>query len=688
MTTVLFAKTLERSLDDLSVSERGHFLDFWLKLQRDPAQPSLSLERLQRAADPNLWSGRVTQDIRAILHRDGDTATIVYAGRHDNAYAWAERRRVTRHEVTGALQIVESTEVIEERIAADPTPVEAPGLFDAFSDGYLLSLGVPREWLEALRAMKSDEVFWQAMGSLPEEAYERLFQLLAGEAVQPPEPIAATRPAIESPDTRRRFAELDEEGLRRLLAAPLASWVTFLHPSQERLVGASFSGPVKVTGSAGTGKTVVAMHRARALALAGERVPVTTYVSTLCDNIQRNLRLLCGREELARITVATVHSQARLLLERAGERVRAPRDGEMRDLLDRHRVRTACPFPLTALQAEWDKVLETQGITSWEQYRDASRAGRGRPLTAVDRRRMWAVFGRVIEECRARRVLDWSSQCRAARELLESGGAPSPYDAVIVDEVQDLGPQELRLLAALAGTGADRLFLTGDAGQRLYRGPFSMRSLGIDVRGRSQILRINYRTTEQIRRFADRISGNKSDDLDGGVEGRTGTVSLLHGPPPRTQGCRNRQQQYEHIALEIMRCREHGLALNEIAVFAPTNARADAVRLALARAGLPVRRLAQGEDGSAADAVSVTTMHRAKGLEFKVVFVADVTEDALPSQGALQGLDDPRDIEDALARERQLLYVSLTRARDELHICWSGRPSRFLDGAVGRAAGQ
>jgi AAA domain len=602
MTTVLLCKTAKRSFADLSVTERGHLFDCYLRLQSDPSHPGLSLERVSRALSDDVWAARVTQDVRAILLRDGDTWTVLYADHHDAAYTWAERHRAERNRVTGAMQIVETTETIAQRIADDPAPPEAPGLFDGYDDGYLLSLGVPPEWLPALREMKSQEVFLAAIEGLPEDAYERLFQLLAGEKVTAPEPVPADRPALESPDTRRSFAVLDEETMRRILDAPLATWLVYLHPSQERLVNGSFGGPVKVTGSAGTGKTVVAMHRARYLSRQGKRVLLTTFVNSLVDAIGHNLRLLCSSEELPRITVATVHSTAQKLLAAGGERVRVPRDGEIAELLYRSRLRTACPFSAAALRSEWDNVLEPQGIMTWGAYREANRAGRGRALSAADRRRMWAVFEPVIEECRTRHMLDWGGQCRLARELIEDGRARSPYDAVIVDEVQDLREQELRLLAALAGDGADRLMLTGDAGQRIYYGPYSMRALGIDVRGRSSVLRINYRTTEQIRRYADTIVGTEGDDLDGGMESRSGCVSLMQGPAPQPHGFRTKAEQYEFIAAEIRALADAGLDSGAVAVFVRSNAGVRAIYDVLSRSGLSVRRQT---DRGGSNAVSV-----------------------------------------------------------------------------------
>jgi len=573
MTSVIVSKTLQSSAGRLSANDRGHVFDFLWKLQDNPANPSLSMERVQRAIDPKIWSARVSQGLRAVLHRDGDTFVVLYAGPHDEAYRWAEKRKVEQHPVTGALQVVEAAEVVEQQVAAHNAPVGAPGLFNAYPDDYLLGLGVPPDLLPAVRNITSDDALDAALDYLPEEAAEALIELSAGKAVGPatrrpstdggPSRPPLTRPAsapdgldyTANPDTRRRFFLLErDDDLQHVLEAPLAAWIAFLHPSQRRLVEGHFNGPVKVTGSAGTGKTVVAMHRARELARQGKRVLLTSYVTTLCQNVEQNLRLLCSSQELARITVRTVDSQALALARSAGEDVYPADKRDVDKLFEQAASATDCPFGLGALRAEWEAVIQTHGITTWDEYRVASRAGRGRPLSARERKQMWDVFARVRNGCQARGMLEWPDLCRRARELLENDRAQRPYDAVIVDEVQDLGPQELRFVAALAGDGPNRLMLVGDDGQRLYARAFSLRSLGIDVRGRSYVLRINYRTTEQIRRFADRVLGDTAGDLEGGVEDRRGCHSVLRGPAPVARGFRTESEQHAFVAERIRRC--------------------------------------------------------------------------------------------------------------------------------------
>ena len=640
----------------------------------------MSLERVNRARSKGIWSGRITQDLRAILHKDGDTWAILYADHHDSAYAWAERREIGRHSVTGALQIVEAIEAIREveRVIEVFVQPEDPPLFESHADDYLLSLGVPDTWLPTLRRVRDDDQLLAVCEKLPEDVAERLLDLAAGGFVTPPKPVPPDRPVIDAPDTRRRFflAE-DAEELAAALEAPMERWIAFLHPSQRGLVERKFSGPAKVSGSAGTGKTVVAMHRARHLARQSERVLLTSYVTTLCENIERNLQALCTPSEREAITVSTVHKQALAVVHQVEPRVRPASEDDVRGLIESLRIRHSPEHDRSFVLAEWEQVVRMQGITSWDEYRRARRSGRDRGLAVKERKQLWKVFGGCLEGLAGRSLLDWPGLCRRAEELLADGRAQSPFTAVIVDEVQDLKPPELRFLKALCAAKPGNLMVCGDAGQRIYPGGFSLGALGIEVGGRSWVLRINYRTTEQIRRLADRMLSDVSDDMDGGDERRAAPWSLLRGPNPRLAGHASREDELTG-AVEIIRAwLSDGLAPEAIAVFARTSKRLDELGTALGGVDLPWQRLfdkARARTGE----VLLGTMHRAKGLEFKAVLVLGCSDKEIPSPTAIRGMDDPLDREAAEARERRLLYVAMTRARDELTVSWTGRPSRFI----------
>jgi len=668
---VAIGKTFFNAIQKMSNDDRGRILTFLDKFCENPAHPSNSLERVQQAKSDNVWSARVSKAIRAIIAKDGEDWALVYVDHHDDAYHWTELRSIERHSRTGELQIVELPTVVPPTFESKRIGHQA--LFDRYSDDYLLSLGLPELWLATIRHIVNEEELIEIIEKLPFDVAERLFDLAAGKLVTPPTPIVSLAEAADQ--TQNLFLVRSQDELRPLLDAPMATWIAFLHPTQRKLAYGSFNGAVKITGSAGTGKTVVAMHRAKHLAGQGRRVLLTSFVNNLCHNLRRNLQLFCSADELSQITVSTVHHQALMLLKSAGQIWEPVGDDDLQVLLNSLTERD-CPLAGETLFAEWRDVVQAQGIMDWEQYRSASRVGRGRPLTVKDRKAVWTVIERFHQTLSNSGKCSFTGLCLRALDLLHNGLA-SPFDAVIVDEVQDLGLPELRLLAALAGVGADRLMIVGDGGQRIYAAKHSLKSLGIDVRGRSHVLRINYRTTEQIRRFADALLGQEADDLEGGKQSRQGTRSLLSGPEPMLKGFDTRQSQCDFVVEQIQQLLKFSRTPDEIAIFARQAYLLSMVETRLKRANIPFHRLSK-EDFPAEPMVSLGSMYRAKGLEFKFVFVIDASDDQLPFAKALDKKTDETALADFLEQERQLLYVSLTRARDCVFVTWAGRMSRFL----------
>ena len=677
--TVAVAPSFFSSADRLESAERTRVFDFLAKFYENPAHPSLSLERVAKR-DPKIWSARITQELRAILHRDGDTNLLLYAGHHDDSYQWAERRRVENHPVTGALQVVEVAETAREDLSWNAaTPARKSGLLRVHADDYLESLGVPSDWLPVLRAVETEDQLLEVVSKLPPDLAERLLRIASGELVTPPTPVSPKTALTADPDAPRRFWVVESAAeLVDLLAKPIEAWVRFLHPSQRQLVEGAFKGAVKVTGGAGTGKTVVAMHRARFLAKSGKRVLLTSFVHTLCRNIDRNLRILCSDDERKRLTVETVDAAALNLIRSRGTKVGFATNDDVRAALQASAVYAGETGDHAFLEAEWDRVIAAQGLVSWPEYRDAQRTGRGRPLSAAERKKAWAAFERAIERLEGSGKLPSHLLMRRAMDLLVVGKAASPYDAVIVDELQDLSPAALRFLAALASKTPSALMLLGDGGQRIYPGGFSLKGLGIDVRGRSRVLRLNYRTTRQIQRAAETILGTKADDLDGGTEDRSGTQSLLAGPVPTLKGFRSKKENDVFVIAEIRRLLKEGLAPREIAVFARTADAVKSVRDALHKAAIPYEELDRDTDIAAAQGVCLGTMHRAKGLEFKAVLVIRCDDGSFPPASLLARTKDAADRDAIVALHRQLLYVAVTRARDEATVTWVGKPSPFL----------
>lgn len=641
-----------------------------LQFVDNPELPGLRCHKLQ-VRDGEVYSISDTMDLRIILVKEGGDWIAVYADHHDAAYRWVERRSFGRNRFTGVFQVVEVEETVKrvERVIEQHVVAEEPPLFEKESDEYLLSLGVPELWLPSLRRVRSEDQLLTVVSRLPEDVAVRLLDLATGVFVLPPEPA-------ERPVQAELYAPSSIGELERLLRAPMAQWLAFLHPDQRSLVERDHGGAFCVRGSAGTGKTVVAMHRARHLASRGKAVLLTTHTNALAINLQRQLQLLCSEEELARITVSTVHKQALALMQRHDPKVKPAGLAEIGSLLEELALRHASGYDPKFVKAEWEYVVRLQGIEHWETYRRARRTGRGHALGIKERKQLWAVFGGVLERLAARNRYDWTGLCHGAVELLQSGRLASPFGAVIVDEVQDLGPAGLRLIKALARESG-QVMLCGDVGQRIYPGGFSLGALGLDTRGRTRVLRINYRTTAQIRACADRLlQGSVQDDMEGGEERRSLAVALREGSQPVLAGYASELAEVEAALNCVRQWLAQGLEPQAIGVFARNNGDLEHLATAFRQQGIEVAHLGE-KDTASEGRVALGTMHMAKGLEFKAVLIHGVSADKCPGP-YVNRFTDPQDRHNAIEQERSLLYVAMTRARDLLTLTWCGEPSRFL----------
>ena len=336
----------------------------------------------------------------------------------------------------------------------------------------------------------------------------------------------------------------DVEELERALDAPWDRWTIFLHPEQRQWVEQDYSGPARVSGSAGTGKTIVALHRAVHLARThpDERVLLATFSDTLARALHVKLRRLIGNEPRLgeRIDVYSLDALSqRLYKAHRGSATLVTRD-DLRVII-RQAAETEGDhgFALRFLLAEWEQVVDAWQLDSWDAYRDVARLGRRTRLPETRRVVLWSIFERVCEVLRERGL---TTQAALYGELSESlAGSPNPpFDFAVVDEAQDLSVAQLRFLAALGGDRPNALFFAGDLGQRIFQQPFSWKSLGVEVRGRSRNLRVNYRTSHQIRRQADRLLGPEVVDADGNTEDRSHTVSVFNGSATNDPRARRR----------------------------------------------------------------------------------------------------------------------------------------------------
>jgi superfamily I DNA/RNA helicase len=698
----LIADTFTASLARLKGDEQKAAKTTAFDLQMDPKRPGMSFHKLERALDRCFWSVRVSADLRLIVHRTDQSLLLCYVGHHDEAYRWAERRKLERHPKTGAAQFVEVRETVREvaipryvpskeehvpeapeQTAPAPAPVSrssAP-LFAARSRDELLSYGVPEAWIDDVQGATEDSLLELAQ-HLPAEAAEALLDLAVGNTPALPVRTAPEVPAFEHPDARRRFRVLENrEELERALEFPWEQWTVFLHPTQRAVVERDYSGPARISGSAGTGKTVVALHRAVHLAKLhpDARVLITTFSLPLAKNLQLKLRRLVGEQSplLPRLAVRSIHHIGIELYEKAFGKARITTQAMLQTLL-----RTASAkagehrFTLRFLESEWTEVVEAWNLSTWEQYRDVPRLGRKTRLPEKQRQLLWSIFSTVRATLEERGLVTLPMLFAAVTQLLQ-GGESTPFDFAVVDEAQDISVPELRFLGALAGTKPNGLYFTGDLGQRIFQTPFSWKSLGVDIRGRSHTLRICYRTSHEIRRAADRLMAPQLADVDGNVETRKGTISAFHGPEPEIVRANDQADEASQVAHWFRARIAEGMQPHEIAAFVRTEAQFTRAHAAIEQADLQHTTADPGVE-PATGKVFVQTMHLAKGLEFRAVAVLACDDEIVPLQERIEAVADTADLEDVYETERQLLYVACTRARDRLVIAAVEPVSEFV----------
>lgn len=660
-----------------------------IQFQADPKSPGINYENINGARDPNLKSVRLDRDWRGIVFKPstGDVYVLLYVDHHDDAYRWAENKKLTINPVTGAMQMVTFESVLEtvpepmagseSPVLTEPTAAPSKPLFAELEDRELMSLGVPEEQLSLVRGFSDEAALDAHQALLPLEAYEGLFLVAAGDTVSQVLNARETRvdrvidrtdfaAALVTPESQSRFVVVsDDETMTAILNAPLAQWRVFLHPTQNKLASGDRSGPVRVLGGAGTGKTVLAMHRARWLAEnrapAGKKVLFTTFTKNLATDIEQNLKSLCSSDTLTKLEVKNLDAWVNSFMRTRKLEHRIVYDRKQDSALQAWQAAmavrdTKLDLPDNFYEQELEQVVLAQGITSLDAYRTARRTGRGVVLSRAKRDAVWPVFEEYRGQLASRKLKEVDDAYREVAELMlaEAETTPSPYAAIVVDETQDFGPQALRLLRAMIPHNPNDLFFVGDGHQRIYsRHRAAMSKCGIDIRGRSKKLYINYRTTDEIRRQAVALlEGIEVDDLDDGHDETKRYRSLSHGPAPVVAQVDGLEAAITHVEgfLQQWKSGEDGQLELTYCVVTSSEKTRDALAQKLQSTGVKTIAItAQSSHTDQRGAVYLSTMHRAKGLEFDcVAVVAPKSYADVPYEGGNQ---------------RQLLYVALTRAK-------------------------
>ena len=801
---VALGRDLMGSLFDLPKKAQKHATTFLTKFQTNPRSSGINLERIANAADEKLYSARIDQRYRAIIafQKSSNVYVLLYVGDHDDAYKWAETKKLDVNPNTRAIQLYDmvSQEEIDTAMRedsqsevgresadakftqpdfaasepvshpaedyagmnrgatsaiADSVPRKVPELhtgplpdtYLALTDNDMRRFGVPDMYVPVMCTRKTWEAFDRWGSRLPEDAFTYLtfvaeglpksevFGLLdetegkksdrlgleqqmpassveSGEEADPED----FRAALSSYASQQSFVVVQGEAdLKRILDAPLEQWRVFLHPSQRLYVEHDYHGPFRLLGGAGTGKTVVAMHRAKRLAArllrsgSRQKVLFTTYSRNLATDIASNLKLICTADEFNTIDVVNLDKLVKDLLMGHGYSDEIWYDGSRDhgndlDAAWRKAITSIgvndSKLTVSFFKSELSQVIVPQQVRNAADYMRVLRKGRGTRLNRAQKLAVWQVVETYRRIMQANGAYDVDTAMQNVVSLLTQGDAPRKYAHVVVDEGQDFSTPAYRVIRALVDEGDNDIFIVGDAQQRIYGHTAVLSKCGIRIQGRARKLRINYRTTEQIRSAADSIFrssgadvadsvfadvrgiGDASpattfDDLDGGESPTGDSRSLMSGPVPETRRFASQSDEMDAVREWIYGlCGTAGNMVGDefdgervdprnVCVVARSRYCIDQWREALNN-GLPygVYQLGRDAENRQRQGIRVATMHRVKGLEFDYVVVVDVNDGVCPPKPALQSAGaDPAALNEIYREERSLIYVAMTRAK-------------------------
>lgn len=663
----------------LSSDTQKKVLNFMQKFRENPKSAAIHLESINAVKDDSLWSARVDDTYRVIVGMLGnDVYSLVYVDHHDEAYRWAMNKKFVWNDHTQACQliplVVEQVPAIEE-----PQPATETTVLVGVSKEQLLRIGVPDNMVQVVLSLKDLDDLDRIHDSLPADAFENLFAVFDGEDINSiilgieEGKAAKDDDQLLSANNKGRFIELtDDDVLADIINQGIDKWQLFLHPSQRKVVEGAYSGSFKVSGSAGTGKTVAALHRLQHLCLnPNTKVLYTTYTTALCDNIRglaKKMSIPVQRYSLNNVDAVMIELAGKYKLTE-GVNVMDIYGGNQKslELWQQVTLSNVCEFRPEFLYDEYIDVIVYNNILDQETYLRQSRIGRSKSISRKQRMEVWTLKEEYEKLKKEHNVVDRLELFNRLANYLTDNDI-HPYTNVIVDEFQDFSNPELRFIRALVAKGQNDLFIVGDPYQRIYRGRrLNFSTVGIDIRGRSRRLKVNYRTTEEIKKVAvSVIKGLNFDDMDGGEESQKGYVSLMHGESPVYKLLGSAAEEIDAIISYINECIESGAKPEEICIAAYSLGLTKDLQNAMHQKGMdPFIWKNRGFTGNK-NGVRMCTLHSIKGLEFRVVIVMGVNERNIPSVASAEHpfpTLDKFEKNDYLMQFRSLLYVAITRAR-------------------------
>jgi superfamily I DNA/RNA helicase/mRNA-degrading endonuclease RelE of RelBE toxin-antitoxin system len=709
----------ENSYNELDGSVKGRVLNFMVKLQQDPDATGLDFKRPKGSANKHVRTARVTDNYRAVLINAGadDDNSVLYlvaVKKHDDAYKFAESLTLQVNGKTGAAELYDTTaldEALDNARAESASVVDVEPVMPAsLSQADLERFGVAPEVAAELKQVTTEDALQQILEALPASQGNAVLDLAYGKdpqevwkdlVIEEPGPIDVEdlNAALKRPLSRLSFTALDgdnEDELRAVLEGDFAKWRVWLHPLQRALAThKGWNGPFRVTGGAGTGKTVTAIHRARFLARQLDtdgadpktQILFTTFTRNLAQTIEGQLIQLAGPSITDRVNVVNIDALARSVVSSTDSgRVFVNSSKNASPTQIDQLWRTAAQSCKGAwdprfLNAEWSEVVLGNAILDEAGYLRVPRSGRSQRLSRPQRADVWLAIEQFQRLLRAQNLHTFQELASRAASTLASDSSLREqfgYRHAVIDEAQDLHPAHWKLLRALIPAGTDDLFIVGDAHQRIYGRPAPLSRFGIETRGRARRLTVNYRTSREILKWCLEIADTEADDLDTSSDTLAGARSVFGGPDPESLGFGSKADEDKGIVAKIEQWVADGFAPSDIAVFVYEKNEVREIEAALGAASIEAQVVNEGtKEEKLGAGVRVMTMHRAKGLEYRAVAMARLGSKSFP----------PHYLHHLEGQERQqegkklmrVLYVAGSRARERLALFWTGEPSPLLN---------
>ncbi len=696
MHQVFLTDNLFDSLQSLPNKDLGRVFKTIQQIKKDPSNPGLKLHRIIESPDDHFWTVRVSNDARIVLYKKENLILICHADKHDEAYEWAKRRKVSGDAKSNSAKIVSldeyeiqkrkkppflkqnNDEVVEDQKIKEVTE-EPELLFKDHKDEELLNIGFDAQEVSLIRSIFSEEDLYSLEPSFSEIKFDKLLSLYLDI-----EPQTEQYDSFEDEEeTQNELIEFtDSEDIKSALSQPWEQWLIFLSYAQRRLVKANFKGSSKVFGSAGTGKTVVALHRVKFLIENQkiDKVALFTFSRVLTQDLKTKADLLLGEssDSRSKLHIDYLEGEAsRIFNNQYGKRFKLTGDYTTHNTLKSiyEKLELQNDFTLEFIISEYENVIGPWNLYEYKDYKNFQRKGRGTPLSTSQREKLSKCYTLLKKQLEDEGKISIFDLYHMASDILSK--TSEKYKSIVIDEAQDLGPHMLRFVRALTDKKHNDIMFCGDTGQSLYYRNHSWLQHGIDIRGKSSNLYINYRTSKQIKDYADVLNEDILELTDSQVENRK-SISTFSGPKPEIKSFDNQIDEVDGLVKWIKSKINQGIDLHEMIILSREVSGLKPFSKKLKENNISCWEL-DASSNFIYNEVGLATVRRVKGLEYRCVAIVNCNEDQFPSEKELAKIGDISDEDDFLIREINLLYVAMTRARDNLYISHTGPSSMYLD---------